>query len=191
MFNDTENTLALLLSRRSGKARDMVAPGPDETQLRRILQAAMRVPDHGKLAPWRIVVVGQDRRAALADVIEAAYRAEKPQAGQTEIAAIRAYALDAPTLVVVLSTPKLTSHIPLWEQQLSVGALIQTMLIAAHSLGFVGNWLTGWPSYAPAVRAALGGTQSDAIAGFIFLGTANKALDERTRPDPAQVISYY
>jgi nitroreductase len=191
MFNDQQTTLALLHSRRSGKARDMVHPGPDAQQREHILLAAMRVPDHGKLSPWRFVIVDADRRAALAAVIEAAYRAEKPQASDMEINAVRAYALDAPTLIVVLSTPKIASHIPLWEQQLSAGAAIQTMLIAAHSLGFVGNWLTGWPAYSAAVRTALGGADTDSIAGFVFIGTPGKALEERPRPDPAQIISHY
>jgi nitroreductase len=191
MFNDTQSTLALLHSRRSGKARDMVKPGPDAAQLTQILQAAARVPDHGKLAPWRFVVVGSDRRIDFADVIEQAYRAEKPQASDIEIKAMRAYALDAPTLVAVLSTPKHESAIPLWEQELSAGAAIQNLLLAAHSLGFVGNWLTGWPAYASEVRAALGGGAQDRIAGFIYLGTAAKPLDERPRPNLSDIISYY
>ncbi|MFM1982776.1 MAG: hypothetical protein RJB22_1495, partial [Pseudomonadota bacterium] len=82
MFNDTTNPLSLLLSRRSGKPRDMIAPGPDADQLGRILQAASRVPDHGKLAPWRFVIVDSDQRAALSDRLVAAYRAEKPDAGK-------------------------------------------------------------------------------------------------------------
>jgi nitroreductase len=191
MFNDISNTLSLLHSRRSGKARDLVAPGPDETQVQQILQAAMRVPDHGKLAPWRFIVIGADRRAAFAAVIEQAYRTEKPQASATEINAVRAYATDAPMLIAVLSAPKTQSHIPLNEQQLSVGAAIQNLLIAAHGLGFAANWLTGWPAYNPTVRTALGGSDSDAVAGFIYIGTASKALEERPRPDQTQVVTYY
>jgi nitroreductase len=191
MFNDTRSTLALLHSRRSGKARDMIAPGPDAQQLDSILQAAARVPDHGKLAPWRFVIVASARRAEFADVIEQAYRTEKPQASDTEIKAMRAYGVDAPTLVAVLSTPKQGSAIPLWEQELSAGAAIQNMLVAAHSLGFVGNWLTGWPAYSAAVRAALGGGATDKIAGFIYFGTAAKPLDERPRPNMSDIISYF
>lgn len=132
-----------------------------------------------------------DRREAFASVIETAYRAEKPEVSQTEINAVRAYATDAPTLIVVLSTPKIESHIPLWEQQLSVGAVIQNMLIATHGLGFVANWLTGWPAYAEGVRSALGCKTSDMIAGFIYIGTNSKPLDERPRPDLAALLSKY
>jgi nitroreductase len=191
MFNDIRTPISLLHSRRSGKARDLVLPGPDEPQVMQILQAALRVPDHGKLAPWRFILVGTKRRRALADVIEHAYRADKPQASHAEINAVRAYALEAPTLIAALSTPKMDSHIPLWEQQLSVGAAIQNMLVAAHGLGFAANWLTGWPAYSAAVRAALGGNDTDAIAGFVYIGTASKPLEERPRPDPAQVIGHY
>jgi nitroreductase len=191
MFNDNSSTLNLLHSRRSGKARDMVVPGPDTTQLNHILQAAARVPDHGKLAPWRFVEVRTERREAFASIIEAAYLAEKPQASAIELKAVRAYAVDAPTLIIVLGTPKVESHIPLIEQQLSVGAVIQNMLVAAHAMGFVANWLTGWPAYAQGVRSALGCGQTDVIAGFIYIGTASKPLEERPRPDLAQIVSQF
>lgn len=187
-FNDRASTLSLLLTRRSGKARDMAAPGPDAAALRHILQAAQRVPDHGKLNPWRFVIVPDGQRAALADVIEQAYRAGKPDAGRTEIDAVRAYAVQGPVLVVVLFTPRVGSHIPLWEQQLSVGAACQNLMLAAHSLGFVANWLTGWPAYAPAVRAALGGGPDDQIAGFFYLGSQTRPLEERPRPDYDAVV---
>jgi nitroreductase len=191
MFNDISNTLTLLHSRRSGKARDMIAPGPDATQLEHILQAAARVPDHGKLAPWRFIQVSAERREAFAAVIETAYRAEKPQASEMELKAMRAYAVDAPTLIIVIGSPKVQSHIPLIEQQLSVGAVIQNMLIAAHAMGFVANWLTGWPAYAEGVRSALGCTSSDVIAGLIYIGTPSKPLDERPRPDMIQIVSQF
>lgn len=188
-FNDISSTLTLLASRRSGKARDMTAPGPDEAQLRQILAAAMRVPDHGKLNPWRFIVIAPARREALADVIEAAYVAEKPQASTLEREAMRTAATMAPVLVVVLSTAREGRNIPHWEQVLSAGAACQNLLIAAHTLGFVGNWLTGWPAYAPAVVTALGGTDEDRIAGFIHLGTVVQPLEERARPDYVRVVT--
>ncbi|WP_029549003.1 nitroreductase family protein, partial [Rhizorhabdus wittichii] len=105
MFNDLSSTAALLATRRSGKARDMIAPGPDSAELRRILEAAMRVPDHGKLAPWRFVIVEADRRDAFADLLKDAYRAEKPEAGRIELEAMEQFAHQAPTMVAVLSPP--------------------------------------------------------------------------------------
>ena len=186
-FNDRSTPLALLATRRSGKPRDMVAPGPDAGQLAAMLEIAARTPDHGKLAPWRFVIVPDDRRARLAEVIVAAYRAERPQAGRTEIDALAGFAHQAPTLVVVLSSPR-QSHIPLWEQELSAGAACMNLLHAAHAMGFVGGWLTGWPAFSDAVRDAFG-TAPERIAGFVFLGSAGRPLDERPRPDMGRVVS--
>lgn len=189
MFNDLSSTAALLATRRSAKARDMVAPGPDAAQLRRILQAAMRVPDHGKLAPWRFVIVEPGRREAFADLLKDAYRAEKPEAGRLELEAMEQFARQAPILVAVLSTPVENSKIPLWEQQLSAGAACMNMLIATHAEGFVGSWLTGWPSYNAEVLASLGGAPQDRIAGFLFLGSPSRDLEERPRPTYEAIVS--
>lgn len=187
MFNDTTNPLSLLLSRRSGKPRDMIAPGPDADQLGRILQAASRVPDHGKLAPWRFVIVDSDQRAALSDRLVAAYRAEKPDAGKLEIEAMQQFAHQAPTLVVVLSCPVTSSKIPVWEQELSAGAACMQLLNAVHAQGFVGGWLTGWPAYSEQVRNAFG-SAGERIAGFIFIGTPGRDLEERPRPDISSIV---
>ncbi len=189
MFNDLTSTTALLATRRSAKARDMIAPGPDAAQLRQILEAALRVPDHGKLNPWRFVIIPDDRRDALADLLVEAYRSEKPDAGRLELESMVQFAQQAPKLVVVLSTPAENSKIPLWEQELSAGAACMNMLVTTHALGFVGSWLTGWPAYNDMVREALGGGQHDKVAGFMFLGTASRALDERPRPAYEAVVS--
>ncbi len=109
MFNDTSTPLSLLTTRRSGKPRDLVAPGPSPEQLEQMIAIAARTPDHGKLAPWRFVIV--DDRAALATLITDAYRAERPQAARTEIESLEQFAHQAPALVVVLSSPSTTSHI--------------------------------------------------------------------------------
>jgi nitroreductase len=188
MLNDTSSAIALLATRRSGKPRDLVAPGPDADQLARILLIAARTPDHGKLAPWRFVVVGADQRSALAALIIDAYRTERPQASRTEIESLDLFAHQAPTLVVVLAAPRPDSHIPLWEQELSVGAACMNLLHASHAQGFAGGWLTGWPSMSDTVRDAFG-TAPERIAGFMFLGTPSKPLDERPRPDMARLVS--
>lgn len=182
-FNRLDTPLDLLLSRRSGKARDMVAPGPSDEQLGTIMTAAIRVPDHGKLAPWRIVRIASDRRVEFATAIAAAYAEEKPGAVAAELQAMREFAMQAPTMLVVLSAPKAESHIPLWEQELSAGALCQNLLTAAHASGYVANWLTGWAAYSPAVLRLLGAAPNMKTAGFIFIGTAARPLDERPRPE--------
>ena len=188
MFNDRSTPLALLQTRRSGKPRDLVAPGPDDAQLRQILEVALRTPDHGKLAPWRFVIVPQGRRSALAELLAKAYRAEKPDAGRLEIESMHQFAHQAPKLVVALSTPVGGMKIPVWEQELSVGAAIMNLLHATHALGFAGGWLTGWPSYNDDVRAAFGGA-GEKIAGFVFIGTPGKQQDERPRPDYDMIVS--
>ena len=188
MFNDLSSPLTLLQTRRSGKPRDLIAPGPDDAQLRQILEVALRTPDHGKLAPWRFVIVPQDKREKLAALLEAAYRAEKPEAGRLEIEAMHQFAHQAPTLVVALSKPVAGSKIPVWEQELSAGAAIMNRLHATHALGFAGGWLTGWPSFNDDVRDAFG-SADERLAGFVFIGTPSRELEERPRPDYNDIVS--
>ncbi|WP_299423386.1 nitroreductase [Sphingomonas bacterium] len=188
MLNDRSTPLSLLATRRSGKPRDLIAPGPDADQLTQILGIAARTPDHGKLAPWRFVIVQSGQREALARVITDAYRVERPQAARLEIEALEQFATQAPTLIIVLSSPKPESHIPIWEQELSAGAAGMNLLHAAHALGFAGGWLTGWAAYSDNVRDAFGAAP-ERIAGFIFLGTSAKQLEERPRPDLGKIVS--
>jgi nitroreductase len=188
MFNDRSDPLTLLRTRRSGKPRDLSGPGPGPEELRTILEVASRTPDHGKLFPWRFVIVRDDQRDALGELLERAYRAENPAAGRLEIEAMHQFAHQAPTLVVLLSSPRAQSKIPVWEQELSAGAAAMNLLHAAHALGFAGGWLTGWPSYSETVRDAFG-TADERIAGFIFIGTPQKPLEERPRPDYDTIVS--
>lgn len=187
-FNDRSTPLSLLTTRRSAKARDLIAPGPDPRELKQILTVAARTPDHGKLAPWRFVVVPSDARDALATALIAAYRAERPEAGRLEVEAIDAFARQAPTLVVVLASPRVQSHIPLWEQELSVGAAVMNLAHGAHALGFAACWLTGWAAFSEQVRD-LFGVAPERIAAFMFIGTPGKPLEERPRPALDQLVS--
>ncbi len=187
MFNDRSSLPAFFATRRSGKPRDMVAPGPDAAQLHRILTAAMRVPDHGKLAPWRFVVVAPDQRDALVALLQRAYVEVRPEPGRQELASIEEFARQAPALVVAISCPDPASKIPMWEQEMSVGAACMNLLAAAHAEGFVGGWLTGWAAYSDTVRAAF--APQGRIAGFLFLGTPGRELQERPRPDYDAVVS--
>ena len=188
MFNDLSSPLALLGSRRSARPRDLVAPGPDAAELREILTLAMRVPDHGKLHPWRFVHVPRDRRAAFAELLDAAYRAENPNPGRLEIEANERFAHQAPELVVALSSPIEGHKIPVWEQQLSCGAACFNLELAALAKGYSVGWVTGWAAYSPAILESFG-TPPERIAGFIFIGTSTVALEERPRPEFAEVAS--
>lgn len=190
MLNDTTTPARLLATRRSGRPRDMIAPGPDAAQLDAILAIAARTPDHGKLAPWRFVVVPGDRRDDLARVITSAYLAERPQAARLEIDALDQFARQAPALVVILSSPRPDSHIPMWEQELSAGAVCMNLLHAAHAMGFVGGWLTGWAAYSDAVRDAFGASP-ERVAGFMFIGSPSKTIEERQRPESSNIVSIW
>jgi nitroreductase len=188
MFNDLSSPAALMATRRSGKPRDLGEPGPTPEQLDRILAAATRVPDHGKLAPWRFVVIPADKREAFAALLERAYHAERPDPGKVELEAVRQFAHQAPALVVAFSAPAHASHIPIWEQQLSAGAACMNLLIATHAEGLAGGWLTGWAAYSDRVRDGLGGGSDERIAGFLFLGTPTRELEERPRPERDAVV---
>jgi len=190
MFNDLSSPAALMATRRSGKPLDLGEPGPSPQQLDRILAAATRTPDHGKLAPWRFVVVPESRRDAFHALLEWAYRAERPDAGKVEIEAVRQFAYQAPTLIVALSTPAHASHIPIWEQELSAGAACMNLLIATHAEGLAGGWLTGWAAYSDIVRDAFG-QPGERIAGFLFLGTPTRPLEERPRPERDAVLAIW
>lgn len=187
MLNDRSSHLSALRTRRSGKPRDLVAPGPSPEDLRAMLEIAARTPDHGKLAPWRFVIVPPERRGALADLLVAARRAEgEPRPG--ELDSLRQFAAQAPALVVVLFSPSDERPIPLWEQEMSAGAAVMNLLHAAHAHGFAAGWLTGWAAESPAVRDAFGGP-GDRIVGFVFVGTPSRPLEERPRPDLDRIVS--
>jgi nitroreductase len=187
MLNDRSSTISLLETRRSGKPREMVAPGPSDDELQRMLRIAMRVPDHGKLAPWRFVIVGKDQREHLAVLLHKALQAEDECAGPAHHEKEDEFARQGEALVVVVSSPVPDHKIPVWEQQLSAGAAAMNLLTAAHAMGYVGGWLTGWRAYSPMVNAAFGGP-GERIVGFIFIGSPRRGLEERPRADAAEII---
>ncbi|MEM7568764.1 MAG: nitroreductase [Pseudomonadota bacterium] len=186
-FNDRSTTLNLLKTRRSGKSKTMSAPGPNAEEVEALISIGLRVPDHGKIAPWRFVVIEGDDQSRFSAALTALYKAEKPDAPALELKAIEDFPLAAPTLIAVLSRVNHERTIPAWEQELSAGAACQNMLIAAHAMGYHGQWLTGWSAYADGVTALLGGEPSDKVAGYLFFGTVQEALKERPRPEANEV----
>lgn len=179
-FNDRASPLTLLATRRSGKPKELVAPGPDALQLHAMAALAARTPDHGKLAPWRFVIVPDAARATLGERMAEALKADQPGAGDAVLQGARDFATQAPALVVVLSSPAVGAKIPVWEQELSAGAACMNLLHAGHAMGFAGGWLTGWAAYSDRVRD-LFGAAPERIAGFLFFGTPERALSERPR----------
>lgn len=186
MLNDRSSILSLLETRRSGRPREMVAPGPSPEELERIITIAARVPDHGKLFPWRFVTVGKDQRDALAALLRRALDEEEPDAPELKYEKAEEFARQGEDLIVLVSAPIEGHKIPVWEQQLSCGAAGMNLLLAAHALGYVGGWNTGWPAYSETVRAAFCGP-GERIAGFIYLGSPGRELEERPRAPLATV----
>jgi len=181
--------LDLLLSRRSGSAKAMGKPGPDKKQLANILQAGARAPDHGKLFPWRFIVFEGDGRKRAGDVLAAAAAADGERDKQVEEERDRF--ARAPVVIGVISAARELHKIPVWEQELSAGAVCQNILVAATAKGFVGNWLTEWYAYHPAVKHGLGLKAGERVAGFIYLGTAKDELEERPRPDMEKIVTWF
>jgi nitroreductase len=186
MLNDRSSILSLLETRRSGKPREMVGPGPSEAELERILTIAARTPDHGKLFPWRFVTIAHDQREAFALLLRRALQAEDPCSGPAHHEAADQFAHQQGALVVLVSAPVHGHKIPVWEQELSCGAAGMNLLTAAHAMGFVAGWLTGWQAYSEMVRSAFCGP-GERIAGFIFIGHPGRELEERPRAPLATV----
>ena len=181
MLNDRSSLLSLLETRRSGKPRELVGPGPTAEELERILGIAARTPDHGKLTPWRFITVGDDQRDALAKLLQDALALENPDATDAHREKEDEFAHYAGRLVVLVSAPVENHKIPVWEQQLSCGAAGMNLLMAAHALGFTAGWVTGWRAYSEHVRRAFC-EPGERIAGFIFIGHSARELEERDRP---------
>jgi nitroreductase len=186
MLNDRSSALSLLETRRSAKPRELVGPGPTPEEMRRILTIATRVPDHGKLTPWRFITVSQEQRDALAALLRDALREENPDAKTAHFEKEDEFAHYAGQLVVLISAPIENHKIPVWEQQLSCGTVGMNLLLAAHALGYVAGWVTGWRAYSPRVNATFCGA-GERIAGFIFIGHPGRELEERERPELGSV----
>lgn len=183
------STLALLLTRRSGSAKAMTGPGPSPQQLADILKAGARAPDHGKLFPWRFIVFEGDARARAGDILADVVQAEGERDRQIEEERNRF--LRAPLVIGVISHARELHKIPVWEQELSAGAVCQNILIAATALGFVANWLTEWYAFHPGVKEKLGLKSGERVAGFIYIGQAAGALEERPRPDMDAIVTRF
>lgn len=180
-----------LQRRRSVVARNQQTDPIPEGDLNIILSCGIRVPDHGALAPWRIVVIDKQAGAWLGEEILApAFQAEHSDATEAMLTAERNRFLRGGVVLAVLSTPQESKKIPLWEMELSAGAVCTNLVVAATALGYGAQWLTEWPAYNKAVLSALGGAENtDKIAGFIYVGQRQTAPEERRRPDPQIVIS--
>lgn len=185
------DAIDLLLTRRSTRILDFAEPGPSPDELTTLLTIASRVPDHGKLAPWRFILLQGDGRAragaALAQVLER----KEPDAGEKRLGLERERFTRAPVVVLVVSRAAPHVKIPEWEQVLSSAACAQNLLVGAAALGYGATWLTEWPAYDADARAALGLSEAERIIGFVYVGTAVQKLEDRPRPPLDEIVTYF
>jgi nitroreductase len=182
--HESADTLRLLALRRSTPVTMLGEPGPSPADLDSLLRLAIRVPDHRKLEPWRVLIIEGEARNELGEYFAAARHLRQPDATPAQLEDERQLPLRAPVVLAVISAPVHDpKKTPVWEQQLSAGALCQTLMIAANAMGWAACWITEDPAYDSHVHAALGMKPGEQIAGFIYLGTAREQPVERPRPD--------
>jgi nitroreductase len=183
------DALELLKTRRSVKPIEMTGPGPAPQELETLLTIASRVPDHGKLAPWRFIVFEGDARNAAGEIIAGRFAATNQQATADQLEFERNRLARAPLVIAVVSRAAPHVKIPEWEQQLSAGAAAMALVMAAHAMGFAASWITEWYAYDRAVLDALGLAPHERMAGFVHIGRPRKPPEERDRPKLADIVS--
>ena len=187
----TDPTIALLRRRRSVPPMTMAGPGPTRDEMDTMLSLAARVPDHGKLAPWRFIVFEGEARARAGDLIAAIYAEDNPEVPASRLDLERRRLQHAPSVVAVVSRAGPHVKIPEWEQVMSAGAASMNLVVAANALGFATAWLTEWYSYDPRVAAALGLAEAERLAGFVHIGRATTAVEDRVRPVLADIVTRF
>lgn len=185
------DSLSRLQQRRSVPARWLGDPGPSASELETLLTVASRVPDHGKLTPWRFIVIEGEARHRLGEVLVKAFKADQPEADEDKIATERNRFAQAPLAVAVVSRAVAHVKIPDWEQVLSSGAVCMNLLNAATALGFGATWLTGWSAYDRRVLDALGLAPDERIAGFVHIGTPKEIPIDRPRPALGDIVTRF
>jgi nitroreductase len=185
------DALELLKSRRSVKPREMTPPGPSPAELDTILTIGARVPDHGKLAPWRFIVFEGDARLRAGDVIAKVFARKNPHAAAADIEVEKSRLTDAPLVIGVVSFTKPHPKVPPWEQELSAGASAMNLVTAATALGYGACWLTGWFAFDRDVLDGLGLKPDEKLAGFIHIGTPAKPNEERPRPALSEIVTRF
>lgn len=184
------SALKLLNDRRSTPSRQLGEPGPNPAELRALLEAAVRVPDHGKLVPWRFILIRGDARRRLGDLLAQTTLANNPDAAPAVVEKDRDRFSFAPLIVTVVARIEEShSKIPAQEQLLTAGCVAYNLLLGAQQLGYGAQWLTGWAAYDSTIHDALGVTANERVVGFIHIGTAREPAPERLRPDTDGLVS--
>jgi nitroreductase len=180
-------TLSLLAERRSSPAQALAAPGPSSEEVELLLRLGARVPDHGKLSPWRYLVFEPQAKAEYAARLKELAEAQGDPQRIAKLAKLTA----APFTVAVISRTDPNADIPEWEQVLSAGAVCMTLLIAAEAMGYGANWITDWYAYDRKALDILGLEPGEKVAGFVHIGTPPEPPLERARPDVAKITGYW
>jgi nitroreductase len=187
----TSETIALLRQRRSVPPAAMTAPGPSASQLETMLAVAARVPDHGKLVPWRFIVFDGEARDRAGEAFAAIVAEDAPDAPEKRLELERNRLKLAPVVVAVVSRAAPHAKISEWEQILSAGAVAMTLTIAANAMGFRTAWLTEWYAYDTRAKAALGLAETENIAGFIHIGSTQATIEDRVRPVMSEIVTRF
>jgi nitroreductase len=185
------DALDVLKSRRSVKPRELSEPGPSPAQLEAILTVGARVPDHGKLAPWRFIVFEGAARVRAGEIIAQVFARKNPGAPAADIEIEKRRLMDAPLVIAVVSFTKPHPKVPVWEQELSAGASAMNIVTAATALGYGANWLTGWFAFDRDVLDGLGVKADEKLAGFIHIGTPGKPIEDRPRPALSDIVTRF
>jgi nitroreductase len=180
-----------LRTRRSVKPRDMSGAGPSPAELETILTIGARVPDHGKIAPWRFIVFEGDARKKAGEIFAQVLTKKNPDASEQDIAKARDAFMEAPLVIAVVSSTKPHPKVPPWEQQLSAGASAMNIVTAATALGYGANWLTGWFAFDRDVLTALGLKPEEQLAGFVHVGKSTKPNEDRPRPAITDLVTRF
>jgi nitroreductase len=183
------DALQLMRTRRSPRIPDLEAPGPSATELDTILSIAARVPDHGKLVPWRFLVIEGERKKRIAAELLPLLRKAHPDATEDQVAKEPGRFAHSPLVVAVISRAGPHPKIPEWEQILSAGAACMSLVLAAHAMSYGANWVTGWAAYERPCLDLLGVGEGERIAGFIHIGTPKAAQEERPRPPLSEIVT--
>ncbi|MGG2475385.1 nitroreductase family protein [Rhizobium sp. BR5] len=182
--------LDYLKVRRSTPALQLTEPGPSKAEIEDILRLAVRVPDHGKLAPWRFVVYRGEERVRLGETALRIALEKNPELDLQQQDAERTRFTRAPVVIAVISTAKPHFKIPEWEQVMSAGAVCLNVIFAANANGFAANWLTEWLAFDPAFLLELGVAADEKVAGYIHIGSTTFPPVERPRPELADVVTW-
>ena len=185
------DALQLLKTRRSVKPMELTDPGPTPDEIDSLLTIASRVPDHGKLTPWRFILFEGDARFSAGAKIAAVFVADRADATPEQIEFERKRLARAPLVVAVVSRAGVHVKIPEWEQELSAGAAAMSLVIAAHAMGYAASWITEWYAYDRRVLDAFGLGPNERIAGFVHIGRPANPPEDRERPRLTDIVSRY